>query len=55
MPNNKLGKPLNWSNSDLETLSKVTELDQKAALRLWQNTAPKKYKRLLEAKRLKTA
>lgn len=45
-----LGQPLNWTDAELDALSTVTEADIMNAGAWWQNNAPKKYKKLLEAK-----
>ena len=45
-----LGAPVEWSDSDLDTLARVAPSDLKAAAALWSNEAPKPLARLLEAK-----
>jgi hypothetical protein len=44
-----LGQPIDWSDTELEELSHVTNADRKAALALWHNTAPVRFRTLLEA------
>lgn len=44
-----LGESVEWSDSDLDKLSEISEADLKAADALWQNAAPKKLKKLLDA------
>lgn len=45
----QLGKPIEWSEQDLNDLSTVTQADIKAASALWERDAPKKYKLLLQS------
>lgn len=45
-----LGKPIEWSDVDLDALSAVTQADIKAAEALWQRDAPNPFKALLQAK-----
>lgn len=46
----KLGQPINWTPEQLDALAAVTQADIDAAQIWWQANAPKKYKKLLEAK-----
>ena len=52
-PQNKkrvpLGKPLNLTDTMLDELSKVSEADIAKADELWRNSAPAKFKTLLDA------
>lgn len=45
-----LGAPISWSDSDLDSLARVTPTDVKAAAALWNNEAPKPLQGLLDAK-----
>jgi hypothetical protein len=45
-----LGQAIQWTDADLDALSNITEADIKEAGGWWQDNAPKKYKKLLEAK-----
>jgi hypothetical protein len=49
-PKKPLGSPVEWSDSDLDTLARVAPSDLKAAAALWSNEAPAKLKSLLQAK-----
>lgn len=44
-----LGPALVWSDADLEHLSQVSDIDKKAALVMWRNEAPARFKTLLQA------
>ncbi len=44
-----LGKPLEWTDADLDRLSVVTPGDIENAKVAWRRNAPKKYKNLLDA------
>ena len=43
------GKPLVWSDADLDRLAQVSEADVEAARVFWRANAPKRYRELLEA------
>lgn len=44
-----LGKPIEWTDADLDALSNITEADIIEAGQWWKQNAPKKYKNLLNA------
>lgn len=44
-----LGKPIAWTDSDLDDLSKISPTDLKAAAALWESEAPARDKDLLNA------
>jgi hypothetical protein len=46
----KLGKPIVWTEEQLDAISSVSEADILQAGQWWQQNATKKYKKLLEAK-----
>lgn len=45
----QLGQSIDWSDQDLDDLSKITPADLKAAEALWRQEAPKPLKSLLQA------
>lgn len=50
----RLGKPLNWDETQLEQMAQVSESDKQMAAVLWKENAPSQFKGLLEAKVMET-
>lgn len=48
-----VGQPIEWSEADIERLANVTEEDKAAAKAFWRRTAPRKLKRIVDAKKSK--
>lgn len=44
-----LGQPLDWTPAELDDLSKISPADVKAAVALWDETAPAPLKTLLDS------
>jgi hypothetical protein len=45
----KLGKPIRWTDEQLDQLSTITDADIEAAAAWWQAYAPRRLKNLLNA------
>jgi len=45
-----LGKAINWSEEDLDNLSRITAKDIDDAVDWWHSYSPKQFKGLLDAK-----
>jgi hypothetical protein len=48
-----VGQPIDWTEADLDRLSQVTEEDKASAKAFWRRTAPRKLKRIVDAKKAK--
>lgn len=46
----KLGKAIKWTDDDLDRLAEITPADIEAAKAWWAAYAPRRFKKLLEAK-----
>lgn len=48
-----VGEAIPWTEADLDRLSEVTEEDKASAKAFWRRTAPRKLKRIVDAKKAK--